>query len=275
MKTKFPFIIGLPIIQTIILFFLRKLYLMTVYQTVITYLFISILGFFVIYIAEKKKDNIFWSNLKHLYLLAWSSFHGIIVLGFLTCGSFYLTLTQLNIVQIVNIFLGFSIYWIFYLISGRYGTAITMGNVFIGIMGVLNHYLMRFRGAAFQISDIKAAQTAGNVAINYNYLPSIIMIVAILDLVIWTIWVGYLLGDKDKKKKRFTLPNIIVTVVVAGGCIALPLMHFEDVYKQTGQFSKDTYLSALLADVLGNAVTLPKDYSLQAVEEIKIGRAHV
>ncbi len=136
--------------QTIILFFLRKLYLMTVYQTVITYLLISIIGLFIIYISQKRKSSPLLNNFKNVYLLVWSSFHGVIILGLLTCGSFYLTITQINIIQIVNIFLGFTIYWVTFLIVGRYITAIVIGNAIIGVVGILNHNLCASGGRHFR-----------------------------------------------------------------------------------------------------------------------------
>lgn len=149
------------LLQVILLAMLRKYYLLTVYQTVAAYLFVCLCGVIVLKFVRNKA-------VQNIYLLMWSSFHGIIILGFLTQGTFYLTLTQINKVQIVNLFLGFLLYWIFYLISGKGQTAVAVGNLVIAVMGITNHYLMRFRGAPFQISDLKAAKTVGNVFLNFG-----------------------------------------------------------------------------------------------------------
>ena len=96
------------LIQILVLFFLRKMFLMTVYQTVAAYAAVSLAGlafllapYFVMSPGFKKWIEILWDY----YLLFWSGVHAVIVLGFLTCGSYYLTLTQVTLVQIVNIFL--------------------------------------------------------------------------------------------------------------------------------------------------------------------------
>ncbi len=127
---------------------------------------------------------------------------------------------------------------------------------------------MRFRGAAFQVSDLKAARTARNVAIHYDYSIDAIMIFAVVDLILWYFVVRVALNQGKEEKKRLTALNIMVTIVVSACCIALPILHFDEIYKKTGQFSKDTYLAGLVADILGNALTLPEDYSVQVVEEI-------
>ena len=145
--------------QTAGLFFLRNLYLLTVYQTVLAYFAVSITGIFLFAACRGRLAG----QVKNIYAVLWSSFHGMIVLGFLTNGVFNLTLTQMTLIQCVNFFLGFTIYWIPYMMSGRRGTAVAIGNGIIGFLGVLNHYLVRFRGAPFQISDIRAARTAQNV----------------------------------------------------------------------------------------------------------------
>jgi len=250
------------ILQVLFLAFLRKQYLLTVYQTAITYFLICLVGILLIFIADKKKS--WWKIIQNSYLVAWSSFHGIVVLGFLSSGTFYLTLTQINIIQVVNIFLGFAIYWILYVIVGKCVTAIGIGNLIIGVMGVLNRYLVRFRGATFRISDITAAKTAGNVVQNYNFLPDTLMVVAIADLILWYILIRYW-HERQEARNRFNILNFIVTVIVTGGCIALPLTHFEETYEQTGNFAADNYLADLLVDIQGNAATVPDDYSLEEV----------
>ena len=253
------------VLQVLFLAFLRKQYLLTVYQTVVTYFAICLIGMLLIYIADKKKSQ--WKIVRDGYLVAWSSFHGIVVLGFLSSSTFYLTLTQINIVQVVNIFLGFAVYWIIYVIVGKCVPAIGLGNLFIGIIGILNHYLVRFRGAAFRISDFKAAKTAGNVVQIYDFQPDTLMIVAVMDLILWYILIRYWYG-RQEKRNRWNIWNFIVTAVVTIVCIVIPLTHFEETYASTGNFANDTYLAELLVDTLGNVVTVPDDYNVDEVQGI-------
>lgn len=151
-------------VQILLLFCLRQFFLRTVFQTVASYVAVCAIGLFMVVMAKARVDKSIWKSMRDSYLILWSGFHGVIVLGFMTCGTYYLTLTEVTLVQIVNIFLGFALYWFFYLWSKSPVTAIGWGNLLIGITGTANFYLMRFRGAPFQVSDFKAAETAFTVA---------------------------------------------------------------------------------------------------------------
>lgn len=271
------------VFQIVLLFFLRKLYLLTVYQTVAFYGAISLAGIALLCISryllrkEEQKQEAgkgcrIWIALRDSYLVFWSGIHGAIVLGFMTCGTFYLTLTQVTVVQIVNLFLGVALFWVFYILSGKAVTAVGLGNLVIGIMGTANYYLVKFRGAPFQLSDIKAARTAANVVGNYDFTPSLLLIVAILDLVIWYfVWRLALKEENGKtalKCKRWNPVSIAGTVVVAAGCVTLQVCDFGKVYAETQQFTQDTYLATLLAEVMGSSNALPEGYSEDTVTDI-------
>ncbi len=283
--------------QTAGLFFLRKLYLLTVYQTVLAYFAVSITGIFLFAACRGRLAG----QVKNIYAVFWSSFHGMIVLGFLTNGVFNLTLTQMTLIQCVNFFLGFTIYWIPYMISGRKGTAVAIGNGIIGFLGVLNHYLVRFRGAPFQISDIRAARTAQNVVKNYNFTPDLILALSLAELVVWY----FLMREtKEERKSRRTAAqgklsgnaysasaddgvtdakqfgNIrgflgkrgvlewLTSAAVLAGCIALWNSSYATLYAQTGQFTKDSYLADLLADIMGSSMDFPAEYDSAAAAQI-------
>lgn len=254
------------ILQVALLIFLRKFYLLTVYQTAATYLAVALGGAFLLYIPQKRWTKV----IQDVYLLLWSSFHGVIVLGFLTQGTFYLTLTQLTMIQIVNLFLGFLIYWLFYIVSGKYHIAVKWGNVMLGFLGILNHYLVRFRGAPFCVADIKAARTAGNVFMTYNYMPDIYILVAIADLLVWYILLKKTYEDNraEEKVKRRNPWNLAVSAVMLLGCIWLFGGAYQAVYAATGQFAKDSYLADLLADALGSTEMYPEGYSSKEAERI-------
>ena len=247
------------LLQVILLAMLRKYYLLTVYQTVAAYLFVCLCGVIVLKFVRNKA-------VQNIYLLMWSSFHGIIILGFLTQGTFYLTLTQINKVQIVNLFLGFLLYWIFYLISGKGQTAVAVGNLVIAVMGITNHYLMRFRGAPFQISDLKAAKTAGNVFLNYDYMPDLYMLFTVIDLFVWYKLIKQEYQKRELKKRQ--IPDAIVTVAAVFACIPLVNGTYQKIYSETGQFSKDSYLAELLADAEGKIESYPEGYSAENAKKI-------
>ena len=177
-------------------------------------------------------------------------------------------MTQITIVQIVNIFLGVTLYWFLYLLLGRSTRAIGLGNIVIGVLGAANYYLMKFQGAPFQLADFKSAGTAANVVKNYDFRPDVLLIIGILDLILWYLmWRGALTEEK-KKERRWNPVVIAVTVVVSCGCIAIALGKYDKVYAETTQFSQITYLAALLAEAIGSRQILSEDYSAEEVEKI-------
>lgn len=256
------------LLQIFLLFCLRKFFLLTVFQTVAAYAAVCMIGFLTLYVTQrqgtKRKD--LWNAVRDAYLILWSGFHGVIVLGFLTCGTYYLTLTQMTVVQLVNVFLGMAVYWFFYVLTKKAVTAVGWGNLFIGILGTLNYYLVRFRGAPFQLSDIKAAGTAGNVLGSYDFSPTPLLIIALADLILWYIvWRIYF---RKEHPRRWNVCKMIGSVVICCGIIALPVMGFGGIYAETSQFAQDTCLSALFAEIMGSNESLPEEYSADAVREI-------
>ena len=155
----------------------------------------------------------------------------------------------------------------FYLFSKNSASAIGWGNLLLGIMGTANYYLMRFRGAPFQLSDFKATKTAGNVVNNYDFTPTSLLVIALTDFILWyVVWKMYL---KDEKRDRYWHPcKKLGTVVLSLGIIALPMIHFQEIYANTTQFAQDTYLSMLVAEIMGSTKSLPDDYSVEEVENI-------
>lgn len=283
------------IFQVVLLFLLRSMFLMTVYQTVVVYATVCLFGLALVLLSDKSRYRTYGiAALRDCYLIFWSGVHSVIVLGMLTVGSYYLTLTQVTIVQIVNIFLGISLYWILYIVLGRAEWAIGWGNLVIGLIGTVNHYLVRFRGAPFQLSDIKAAETARTVAGNYDFTPDILLVACLVDLLLWyLVWRQYLqcrswrrtnpaeqeekgkknfcrvkmrIGGGRKEAPRWNAWLIVITVIICGGCISLPAMRFHEIYANTSQFAEDTYLARLLAEIMGSTQPLPEDYSVENVE---------
>lgn len=288
-KNSLPFLImtGYLGIQNIILFLLRRLFLMTVYQTVISYFAVSAGALLLLFccpvtvrgcklsgksgVSSPSAPKIFPGMLRDSYLIFFSGVHGVILMGLLTCGSFYLTLTQVTLVQIINIFLGIALYWIFYMIFGKVSRAMAAGNLTVGFFGILNRYLVRFRGAPFTLSDLKAAKTAGNVASNYDFTPDLLMLLCAVELILWWLaWKYYLSqesSDRSCSVRKYPW-NLGISALILCGLILLPVIRFDHIYANTLQFSQDTYFSTLLADLMSNKKNLPENYSAETAQAV-------
>lgn len=268
---------AVSLLQLAGLFLLRQLWLRTVFQTVATYLLLCMAGIFLMAVSQKAGKRI-WRQLWDCYLIFWSGLHGVIVLGFMTCGTFYLTWTQVTLVQIVNLFLGCALYWILYILLRKPARAVGAGNLLIGLLGTANFYLVKFRGAPFRIEDIRSARTAGNVVKSYDFKPSLLLVIMIIDLAVWYwIWRKYYRclnretegKETDRGKYRWTNPvSVLATLAVAAGCIALPVMRYDKIYANTFQFSNDTCLAGLAAEMMGSGDALPDNYTVDQVRQI-------
>ena len=94
-------------LQIVLLFLLRKVFLMTVYQTVAAYGAVCLAGLGLMALSDKSPRRPYGLAVLRDQLPDFleRTSNGVIVLGILTMGSYYLTLTQITLVQIVNIFL--------------------------------------------------------------------------------------------------------------------------------------------------------------------------
>lgn len=262
--------VSIGIFQTAVLFFLRRIWLRTVFQTVASYFLLCAAGI-VLMLWAQKKDRPLWSRLWDSYLMFWSGIHGVIVLGFMTCGTFYLTWTEVTFVQLVNLFLGWVLYWVLLLLLRKPHRAVGAGNLLIGILGTVNFYLVRFRGTPLRLADLKSLRTAGNVAKNYDFTPDIILLAAIAELIVWYwIWRKYYKYSPAEPCVYKPFPPVFAatTAVLAAGCILLPVLKYDKIYADTPQFADDTYLAGLLAEVMGSGESLPQDYSAEKVRQI-------
>ncbi len=284
------------VLQMAVLVLLRSVFLMTVYQTVAIYGAICLTGLGLMILSDKSHRMEYGlAVFRDCYLILWSGVHGVIVLGLLTAGGYYLSVTQLTLVQVVNIFLGISVYWCLYFFLGRTEQAIGWGNLLIGLMGILNYYLVRFRGAPFQLSDIRAAKTAGNVFWNYDYTPGFLLIAALVDMLLWYVIFRQYLQCREWKKifgKRKVMAgeksgrawmriggvrkqalhrnvfSVTVTFIIICGYMGLFAVRFQDIYSGTALFAQDTYLAKLLAEAMGNTRPLPEEYSVEDVQAV-------
>ena len=270
-KKYLPIIVCL--LQLMGLFLLRQLWLRTVFQTVATYLLLCTAGVSFLLLSQMKKTPI-WRQLWDCCLIFWSGIHSVIVLGLMTCGTFYLTWTQVTFVQIVNLFLGCALYWFLFLLFRRPDRAVGTGNLLIGIIGTVNFYLVKFRGSPFRLADIQSIRTAGNVVKSYDFKPGILLLLSLMDLGIWYwAWRKYYLCTAAESrtpngKNTWLNPvSILATVFIAVGCAALPVIKYDKIYADTVQFSDDTYLAGLLAEIMGSEKGLPDDYSVENVRQ--------
>ena len=165
------------------------------------------------------------------------------------------------------------IFAFFWLVTGRRRCAggVT-ASILCFVLGLVNHYVIRFRGTMFFPIDVLSWRTAANVAAGYDYTPDGAVWGA-LALVAVYVLVG-LLAFRDKKAGRRKKRPF--TIVVAGALAAFLFTFFctgflpaINLYAQQWNTRSNGFVFNFMLALRYSYVSEPDDYSEELVEEIQ------
>lgn len=165
--------------------------------------------------------------------------------------------------QLFNILIFELIAWILYLVIGRMTTALRIELVIALVFGLTNHYVMAFRSTPFVPWDLLSVRTAASVAQNYDFTPSVRMIVVAVLFILLMVGVRIL-----RRAPRIRLPIRLGSAVLVG----LVLCLFVNTLQQE-DFQNEHYLypflftPAYMTKVNGMAVTFAMDLAYVVVDK--------
>ena len=168
---------------------------------------------------------------------------------------------------LMNMVFYYSIFIALRLLLGRNRRAATLGTVLCFLFGLVNHYVLRFRGRILFPADITGWRTAANVAGGFNYSVDVyitqasILLVAYLFLVLFCV----------PQRKRAKIPAL--------GCIALwgsivcycyaffftGMLPALDIYTQQWVTQRNGFLLNFSIALRYSSVDKPEDYSKDTV----------
>lgn len=177
--------------------------------------------------------------------------------------------------QFYNIFLLELIGVFLLFVIGNAKWALRIEIVFALVFGLVNHYVMAFRSTPFVPWDVFSIKTAASVAGNYDFTPTLEVIVVTAILV--TLFVVVRFVDLQ-------IPRKVLWRIVPVGCVAILLVGFVNLL-QDKSFQTRSYLyphlftPAHMTKVNGMAVTFsmnlayvyvekPEGYSVEKAEAI-------
>ena len=156
------------------------------------------------------------------------------------------------------------------LLLGRNRRAAATAAVLSFLVGLLNHYILRFRGRILFPADVAAWRTAANVADGFDYsmdwyiCQSVILLIAYLFLV----WMCV------PQKKRAKLPRVVgllTWAAIAGYSFAFfctGMLPALDVYTQQWVTQRNGFLLNFTVALRYSSVDKPEDYSKARVLEL-------
>ncbi len=140
----------------------------------------------------------------------------------------FLDFTPLQV--FLNLCFAYLLAFLVWLLIGRRGLSCTVSTALLYVLGMVNHYVISFRGRTIFPGDLLTLGTAANVAANYDYSFDSLQITATLIFALFLVLKGLLPPQKGRlgPRLRSALP-----AAVAGG-IFLSLFFGTDLVRDAG-----------------------------------------
>ncbi len=170
----------------------------------------------------------------------------------------------------MNMVFYYSIFIALRLILGRNRRAAALGTALCFLFGLVNHYILRFRGRILFPADIPGWRTAANVADGFDYSIDVyithaaILLVAYLALVFFCV--------PQRRRAKIPLPASLVLWAVMGGyCYAFfctGMLPALDIYTQQWVTQRNGFLLNFSIALRYSSVDKPRNYSKDVVLEL-------
>lgn len=181
---------------------------------------------------------------------------------------------SLNAEQVaLNLIWYYLIFWVFRMIIGRKGLSAAVSSGVCFAVGLLNHYVLTFRGRIIFPCDVLTIRTALNVAGDFDYRP---------DRVIWTaaailgaywllIYLSHLFFHHKGRQKLHRVTVIGSCSLIAAFCGVFffsGLLPAIGIYTQQWKTQANGFLLNFMTALRYSFVSAPDDYSAQSAQKI-------
>ena len=156
------------------------------------------------------------------------------------------------------------------LVFGRIRRAAAFCTVLCFAVGLLNHYVLTFRGRVIFPIDLIAWRTALNVADGFDYAPDSTIVRAALFALSYLILLARLPAQKTPRRPRarVILLGAGATVLYCFLFFATPLLSEIGIYAQQWKTQANGFLLNFTAALRYSVVTRPEGYTADAVNAI-------
>lgn len=175
------------------------------------------------------------------------------------------------------------IYLVLFALTNHLRISVIVSNTILYLLAVINYFKILFRGEPLQPWDFFAAGTAMNVAENYTFCVSTILMVTLLSFLLLNISMLHI--DYSMKRIRtrllmgalsFSLSALMVVSLfgtdryaVAAFSIMQKMGIVNNVWNQPSNYAKNGFVLALTMNAQYMNVDKPDEYSVEAVQALK------
>ena len=176
---------------------------------------------------------------------------------------------------ILNLIFYYLLFWILSFLTGRFNTGYMIATLFFALLGLVNFYVVKFRGSPLVPWDLLSIRTAGNVANNYTYTVYWRELFSLFGFVFVMLTEAKITARLRKFKVR--LPG--AAALIAALCLMVSAVQSEDVKDFWGvdttlftpnvRYTKNGLVVAWLANLHLIHIEVPDGYSEEAVLAIE------
>lgn len=175
------------------------------------------------------------------------------------------------------------IYLILFAVTNQLRVSVIVSNTVLYILAVINYFKLLFRGEPLQPWDLFSAGTAMNVAENYTFYISSILMITILSFLLLNISMLHIDFSMKRIRTRvltgalsLALSALMVVSLfgtdryaVAAFSIMQKMGIVNNVWNQPSNYAKNGFVLALTMNAQYMNVDKPEGYSAEAVQAIK------
>lgn len=184
--------------------------------------------------------------------------------------------TALNATQLLfSAFWYYLIFWVCRMLTGRLKTAAGAGAVFCFLLGVANHYVLKFRGRIIFPVDLMTLGTAANVATGYDFRPDKTVWLAAAILAVYLLLLLALVPKQTKgrqKLRRVTaLGSLSAVAVFLYAFFCTPLLPSVGIWAQQWKTQQNGFMLNFMTALRYSFVSAPEGYSAEEAQKIAGG----
>ncbi|MCD8189748.1 MAG: LTA synthase family protein [Clostridiales bacterium] len=181
--------------------------------------------------------------------------------------------TNLNFIEfLMNMIWYVMFLFVLWLIFGRRRRAATVYMVVIFVIGVVNHFVLLYRGHILFPQDVTSWQTAANVAGEYDLSPDIYVWGALAILVLWMALIRFVMVPQPKRE-YFTRKSVLLGMVTASAAYVIaffftPWLPTVGIEAQQWKTQSNGFVLNFSLALRYSRVEKPDDYSEETLTEL-------